>query len=71
MVYSDLHRGQRNMPDDEKRITIRVPGDLHLRVKIKAALLGKTVSDLLREYLEELASDVVLPAEVKKEERKD
>jgi predicted DNA-binding protein len=40
------------MAEQEKRITVRVPESLHRRVKAKAALMGKTVSDVLREYLE-------------------
>ena len=40
------------MKEAEKRITVRVPESLHRKVKAKAALMGKTVSDILREYLE-------------------
>lgn len=36
----------------EKRITIRVPGELHLAVKIKAAREDKPVSQIIRELLE-------------------
>ena len=37
----------------EKRITIRVPGELHLAVKIKAAKEDKLVSEIIRTLLEE------------------
>ena len=39
--------------DREKRITIRVPAELHLAVKIKAATEGKPVSEIIRTLLEE------------------
>ena len=40
------------MADLEKRITIKVSETLHRRVKVKAAMIGKSISDILREYLE-------------------
>ena len=40
------------MAEPEKRITVRVPESLHRKIKAKAALSGKSVSDVLREYLE-------------------
>jgi plasmid stability protein len=46
------------MAEREKRITVKVPEELHRKVKVKAALVGKSVSDILREYLEQWASDV-------------
>jgi predicted HicB family RNase H-like nuclease len=58
------------MPD-EKRITVSVTPELHAKVKAKAALLGKSISDVVREYLEAVAGDVVLPAAESKEEAKD
>jgi len=45
------------MKEAEKRITVRVPESLHRKVKAKAALMGKTVSDILREYLEALVKE--------------
>jgi predicted HicB family RNase H-like nuclease len=45
------------MKEVEKRITVRVPESLHRKVKAKAALMGKTVSDILREYLEALVKE--------------
>ena len=41
------------MAELEKRITVKVPEALHRKVKAKAAMLGKSISDVLREYLEE------------------
>lgn len=40
------------MADLEKRITVKVSEDLHRKVKVKAAMVGKSISDILREYLE-------------------
>ena len=41
----------------EKRITIRVPGELHLAVKIKAAREDKPVSEITRTLLEAWLAD--------------
>ena len=41
------------MSDFEKRITVKVSETLHRKVKVKAAMIGKSISDILREYLEE------------------
>lgn len=41
----------------EKRITIRVPADLHLAVKIKAAKEDRPVSEIIRELLEKWLED--------------
>ena len=40
------------MTEREKRITVRVSEGLHRKVKAKAALIGRSVSDVVREYLE-------------------
>ena len=40
-----------------KRITVKVPASLHHKVKVKAAIEGKTVSDVLRQYLIEWVKD--------------
>ena len=42
--------------DKEKRITIRVPAELHLAVKIKAAREDQPVSDVIRTLSREVAS---------------
>jgi predicted HicB family RNase H-like nuclease len=40
------------MVELEKRITVKVTETLHRKVKVKAAMVGKSISDILREYLE-------------------
>ena len=40
------------MDELEKRITVKVTESLHRKVKVKAAMMGKSISDVLREYLE-------------------
>ena len=40
------------MADFEKRITVKVSETLHRKVKVKAAMIGKSISNILREYLE-------------------
>jgi len=49
------------MAESEKRITVRVPESLHRKVKAKAAFVGKSVSDVLREYLREWTGDMDTP----------
>ncbi len=45
------------MQEKEKRITVKVPETLHRKIKAKAALMGKSISDILREYLEQWLRD--------------
>ena len=40
-----------------KRITVNVPEDLHHKVKVKSALVGKPISDVVREYLAQWVED--------------
>ena len=49
--------------EKEKRITIRVPTELHLAVKIKAAKEDQPVSDVIRALLERWLQEE--PTEVK------
>ena len=37
---------------DDRKTTIRLPENLHRRVKAKEALLGTTITAVVREYLE-------------------
>jgi predicted DNA-binding protein len=37
---------------EERKTTIRLPEELHRRVKAKAALQGTTITAVVREYLE-------------------
>jgi len=53
--------------DKEKRITIRVPAELHLAVKIKAAREDQPVSDVIRTLLERWLREE--PTEVKPTKR--
>ncbi|MBN1660994.1 MAG: toxin-antitoxin system HicB family antitoxin [Anaerolineae bacterium] len=38
---------------DEHKTTIRIPEELHRRVKAKAALQGKTITSVLTELLQQ------------------
>lgn len=41
------------MPEiEERKTTIRLPEELHRRVKAKAALQGTTITAVVKEYLE-------------------
>jgi len=42
---------------DGRKTTIRLPEDLHRRVKAKAALLGTTITAVVQEYLERWVED--------------
>lgn len=53
------------MAEQEKRITVKVSEELHRLVKIKAAMVGKSVSDVLREYLEHWVKEPVSEPEKK------
>ena len=51
---------------DEHKTTIRLPEDLHRRVKAKAALQGTTITAVLKDLLEEWV-EADPPAPEKKE----
>lgn len=53
--------------EKEKRITIRVPAELHLAVKIKAAREDRPVSEIIRMLLEEWLGEEI--SEGKKEQK--
>jgi predicted DNA-binding protein len=53
----------------ERRTTIRLPEDLHRRVKAKAALQDTTVTAVVREYLEKWVEEDPPEAEFKKEKQ--
>jgi predicted HicB family RNase H-like nuclease len=36
-----------------KQVVVRIPADLHRRVKVKAARLGVTITSVIRSLLEE------------------
>ena len=41
----------------DRKTTIRLPENLHRRVKAKAALLGTTITAVVQEYLERWVED--------------
>ena len=51
----------------ERRTTIRLPEELHRRVKAKAALQGTTITAIVREYLEKWVEED--PPEVEFEDK--
>ena len=52
----------------ERRTTIRLPEDLHRRVKAKAALQGTTITAVVREYLEKWGEEDPPEAEFRDKE---
>jgi predicted DNA-binding protein len=42
---------------DRKQVVTRVPDDLHRKVKIKSAKTGKTITEVVKERLEEWVKD--------------
>jgi predicted DNA binding CopG/RHH family protein len=53
---------------DDRKTTIRLSENLHRRVKAKAALLGTTITAVVREYLERWVEED-LPEEPEKRDR--
>ena len=51
----------------ERRTTIRLPEDLHRRVKAKAALLDTTITAVVKEYLEKWIEEDPPEDELKRE----
>jgi len=52
----------------ERRTTIRLPEDLHRRVKAKAALQDTTITAVVKEYLEKWVEEDPPEAEFKDKE---
>jgi gas vesicle protein len=46
---------------DRKQVVTRIPGDLHRKVKIKSAETGKTITEVIKESLEEWVEDDSAP----------
>jgi len=46
---------------DEKRVTVKVPGDLHKLARVKAAQEGVVISDLVREWLQAWIAGELVP----------
>jgi predicted DNA binding CopG/RHH family protein len=53
---------------DDRKTTIRLPENLHRRVKAKAALQGTTITAVVREYLERWVEED-LPEEPEKQDQ--
>ena len=51
---------------EDRKTTIRLPEDLHRRVKAKAALQGTTITAVVKEYLERWVEE--WPEEPEKED---
>jgi predicted DNA-binding protein len=51
----------------DRRTTIRLPEELHRRVKAKAALQGTTITAVVREYLEKWVAEDPPEAQFKDE----
>jgi gas vesicle protein len=49
--------GGRMIMADRKQVVTRIPGDLHRKVKIKSAETGKTITEVIKERLEEWVED--------------
>jgi len=45
------------MMADKKQVVTRIPDDLHRKVKIKSAETGKTITEVVKEKLEEWVED--------------
>jgi predicted DNA-binding protein len=46
---------------DSKQVVTRIPEDLHRKVKIKSAETGKTITEVVKEKLEEWVEDDSAP----------
>jgi predicted HicB family RNase H-like nuclease len=46
---------------DRKQVVTRIPDDLHRKVKIKSAKTGKTITEVVKEKLEEWVEDDLPP----------
>ena len=53
---------------DEHKTTIRIPEELHRRVKAKAALQGRTITSVLIELLEQWVEEDPPEARIKGKE---
>ncbi len=49
--------------DDRKQVVTRISDDLHRKVKIKSAETGKTITEVIKEKLEEWVRDDSPPAD--------
>ena len=54
---------------DRKQVVTRIPDDLHRKVKIKSAKTGKTITEVVKEKLEEWVRDDPPPRDSSEEGR--
>jgi hypothetical protein len=61
MWYNDSKRSnyqaRGEKMDDRKQVVTRISHDLHRKVKIKSAETGKTITEVIKERLEEWVQD--------------
>lgn len=48
------------MMDEDKKIMVRVPEELHKAVRVKAAELGRPISEIVRQFLRAWVSGELL-----------
>lgn len=49
------------MPKCDPKIHIRLPEDLHAKLRVKCAFEGQTIQDLVSKLIEKAVKDVLLP----------
>jgi predicted DNA-binding protein len=59
--YQTTNSRGREMMADKKQVVTRIPDDLHRKVKIKSAKTGKTITEIIKEGLEEWVEDDLPP----------
>ena len=52
---------RREIMAERKQVVTRIPDDLHRKVKIKSAKTGKTITEVVKEKLEEWVEDDLPP----------
>jgi predicted DNA binding CopG/RHH family protein len=66
-VVTDIHNAKGLLM--EKKLAVRLPDELHKAAKIKAAVTGKPIAEVVREALEEwVGEDPLAGYEPKKKE---
>ena len=58
---SNYQLRERMIMTDRKQVVTRIPDDLHRKVKIKSAKTGKTITEVVKEKLEEWVEDDLPP----------
>jgi predicted HicB family RNase H-like nuclease len=52
-MYGRIYKARETMSELEHKTTIRLPKELHTAAKIKAVKQGRSLSAVIREFLEE------------------